>query len=351
VKRKIVVAMSGGVDSSVAAAILKEAGHELTGVTMRLWGEAEDSEPSVSSAKEVCAHLRIEHKVVDVRENFFKAVIEYFLDEYTQGLTPNPCVRCNELIKFGVLPKLMDLLRAERLATGHYARVLLDGKTGGYALMKALDLDKDQSYFLYRLNQKQLGITAFPLGDMTKAEVRDMARRKGLPSAERDESQEICFIPDNDYRGFIESERPDSVKEGEFVDMEGNFVGHHRGVAFYTVGQRRGLGVSSPFGRRYVVDRDAASGRIKLGDEDDLNVSGCLVGSVSFVTGSPPPWPKTAAVKLRYRSKAVRATLEPDADGAVWAQFDCPQTGVAPGQSAVFYDDDSVIGGGIIMKG
>ena len=341
--------MSGGVDSSVAAALLKEAGHDLVGVTMRLWGDIEDSEPAVSSAREVCAQLGIEHKVLDVRESFQREVISYFLDEYIKGDTPNPCVRCNERIKFGILPKFMDLVRAERLCSGHYARVLLDGKTGNYILMKALDEFKDQSYFLYRLTQKQLDVAIFPLGDMTKAETRDKARRLGLASAEHEESQEICFVPDDDYRGFIEAERPESVQEGEFVDKSGSVLGRHRGVAFYTVGQRKGLGVSSPLGRRYVLDRDPETRRIVLGDEAELKRDGCTVGSLNFLSGQPPASPFEAQVRLRYRSKAVKAIITLDGEVA-HVTFRSTQNSVAPGQSAVFYDSDTVIGGGIIQK-
>jgi len=342
------VAMSGGVDSSVVAATLKESGHDLLGVTMRLWGETEDSEPAVSLAKEACGLLGIEHKVLDIRENFSLQVVQYFLDEYIKGVTPNPCVRCNETIKFGVLIKLMDLLRAERLATGHYARVLLDSRVGNYLLLRALHEDKDQSYFLYRLGQKQLSVSMFPLGDMTKHEVRDKARKLGLPMADKDESQEICFIPDNDYRGFIESERPDSVVEGEFVDKAGCVLGRHRGVAFYTVGQRKGLGMSSPLGRRYVLDRDAETGRVTLGDEEDLKKDSCMVDSVVFTSGEKLVDAREVTVKLRYRSRSIKATLIPVMGRGVKVRFYSPQTGVSPGQSAVFYEETEVIGGGII---
>ncbi len=347
--RKVVVAMSGGVDSSVVAALLVKAGHEAVGVTLRLWGEECDSDPAVSSAREVCALLGIEHKVLDVRESFRKEVIDYFLEEYIAGATPNPCVYCNELVKFGILMKFMDLVRAERLATGHYARVLLDGKTGRYMLMKALDERKDQSYFLYRLSQKQLGLSLFTLGELTKEEVREKARAMGLPCAEREESQEVCFIPDNDYRGFIESECPEAVREGEFVDKSGKTLGAHRGVAFYTVGQRKGLGVSSPLGRRYVLDRDPATNRITLGDEEDLKRPCCMVGGVKWSAIESLDAPRLAEVKLRYRATPVKAILEPE-DDHVMVRFLSPEPGVSPGQSAVFYDGDTVLGGGVIIK-
>ncbi len=299
-------------DSSLAAALLKDAGNDVFGITLRLWGEERDSEPAISSAKAVCKTIGIEHKVIDLRENFKKEIIDNFIGQYVLGLTPNPCVRCNELIKFGMLMKLVDLFRAERLATGHYARVMIDGKSGRYNLLTALDCNKDQSYFMYRLSQRQLSMAVFPLGEMTKEEVRDRARIMGLPSAANEESQEVCFIPDNDYRGFIEKERPDAVCDGEFVDTKGNVLGRHRGIAFYTVGQRKGLGVSSPLGRRYVLDRDAETNRVVLGDEEELKKPDCLVADTNWIRMEAPAEAFEADVKLRYRFKPVHATLIPE---------------------------------------
>ncbi|MBI5190531.1 MAG: tRNA 2-thiouridine(34) synthase MnmA [Nitrospirae bacterium] len=349
-KRKIVIAMSGGVDSSVVAALLARQGHEVVGVTMRLWGDDGDSASAVESARESCRLLGITHKVLDVRETFRKEVIDYFLDEYAAGLTPNPCVRCNEQIKFGILLRFMDLVHGERLATGHYARVLLDGRTGRYVLSRSADRNKDQSYFLYRLDQKRLSHSIFPLGDMTKEEVRETARRLGLPSADRADSQEVCFIPDNDCRGFVEDERPDAVKEGDFVDMKGFSLGRHRGIAFYTVGQRKGLGVSSPLGRRYVIDRDPDTNAITLGDESDLMKDGCTVGMLNWVAVERLDGPTDADVMLRYRGKPVPAVLEQEG-GIVRVAFKRPDPGVSPGQSAVFYQGDVVLGGGVMMRG
>jgi tRNA-specific 2-thiouridylase len=349
-KAWVAVAMSGGVDSSVAAAILKGGGHDVVGVTMRLWGEG--GEANFEAAASVCDMLGIEHSVIDLRDDFRRSVIEYFVDGYAAGLTPNPCVRCNELVKFGLLMDFLGQgrLRATRLATGHYARIAQDANTGRYSLSRARDEGKDQSYFLYRLTQRQLSAALFPLGDMTKKEVRAMASSMGLPTAGRAESQEICFIPpEGDYRGFVEAMRPGTAKEGEFVDMSGAVVGRHRGVAFYTIGQRKGLGVSSPLGRRYVIDRDAASGRVTLGSEADLNRAGCLVGDVNWASVEGLTAPLTADVKLRYRFRPVKATLVPE-DGLLRVNFHNPEPGVSPGQSAVFYDGDTVLGGGIIIK-
>jgi tRNA-uridine 2-sulfurtransferase len=346
-KRKVAVAMSGGVDSSVTAALLKTSGHEVIGLTMRLWGEECDSEPSVSSAREVCKVIGIEHLVLDLRGDFRREIIEYFINEYMAGRTPNPCVRCNEYIKFGMLTKIVDLVRAERLATGHYSRILLD-KMGRYNLLKALDENKDQSYFLYRLTQQQLSLAHFPLGDMTKDEVRDIAASMGLPSAHRKESQEVCFIPDDDYRGFIEKERPDAASEGDFVDRDGNILGRHRGVAFYTIGQRKGLGVSSPLGRRYVVERNVGKNQVVLGGEDDLKLDSFVVEHINWVPMDGLDEPREMEVRVRYRQKPVKATVVPHGERSAHVRFNEPEAGVTPGQSAVFYEGDAVIGGGII---
>ncbi len=362
--------MSGGVDSSVAAALLKDAGEDVIGVTMRLWGDDADSGPAIESAKEVCALLGVKHKVLDLREIFRKEIIDYFLDSYCLGLTPNPCVMCNKAIKFGALMKLGDLLRAERLATGHYARAGLDGASGRYRLRAGMDSGKDQSYFLYRLNQYQLAHAVFPLGEMVKSEVIETARRMGLPPADREESQEICFVPDNDYRGLVEAERPEALKEGDFVDAEGNVIGRHRGIAFYTEGQRRGLNYSSvkpvdrPGGRSYVINRDLETNRITLGNRDDLLRGECLAGDVNWIFSSGINGPMPCEVRLRYRSRPAKCTLLPEptdrqpggsscigqtTDG-VRVIFDEPTAGVVPGQSAVFYHGDTVLGGGIIQK-
>lgn len=353
-KGRIAVAMSGGVDSSVSAAILKGAGHDVFGVTMRLWGEEDDSGPAVSAAASVCAALGIEHKVLDLRAGFARDVIEYFVGEYISGRTPNPCVRCNWLVKFGYLMKLAGQLGARRLATGHYARIVHDARPDGfvprYSLRRARDAGKDQSYFLYRLSQEQLSAALFPLSEMTKEEVRETAARMGLPTAGRAESQEVCFIPDGDYRGFVRAKRPEAAKEGEFVDLAGRVVGRHRGIAFYTIGQRKGLGVSSPLGRRYVVGRDVANNRVTLGSAEDLKRPGCLVESLNWVGVAGLEGSTKADVKLRYRFSPVRATLMPEDGGRVRVVFQSPEPGVSPGQSAVFYDGDTVLGGGIIIK-
>jgi tRNA-uridine 2-sulfurtransferase len=347
--RKIAVAMSGGVDSSVAAALLKQSGEDVIGVTMRLWGEESDSASAVDSAREVCRIIGIEHKVLDLREIFRQEIIDYFLDSYVQARTPNPCVRCNQKIKFGTLMKLVDFANAEKLATGHYARTGLDSISGRHVLLQGADMRKDQSYFLYRLSQGQLAHAIFPLGDMYKSEVIETARKMGLPSAEREESQEVCFIPDNDYRGLIESERPDAVKEGEFVDKGGNVIGRHRGVAFYTEGQRRGLNFSSPGGRSYVINRDPETNRITLGAPEDLLKSEMFVKETNWISYSGIYGHLPCDVKLRHRFAPAGCMVYPE-EGGVKVVFDTPTSGAVPGQSAVFYHGDTVLGGGIIVK-
>jgi len=339
--------MSGGVDSSVAAALLKERGFEVFGVTMLLFGDDESGSSAVSSASEACASLGIEHSVLDMRQSFRKAVIGHFIDEYAAGRTPNPCVRCNERIKFGQLLKLTEVMGAVKLATGHYARILIEGASDELALLAALDTAKDQSYFLYRLGQNQLGGVLFPLGDMTKDEVRDKAKSLGLPNADREESQEVCFIPGDDYRAFLRQEWPELAEPGEFVDTDGNVLGEHEGIAFYTIGQRRGLGVASADGRLYVIKRDTLTRRITLGDAAALECSGATLGEVCYVSENPPASPFEADVKIRYRTPPVKARVVPSGQSAR-VEFAKPVSGVSPGQSAVFYQGDRVLGGGII---
>jgi tRNA-uridine 2-sulfurtransferase len=347
--RKTAIAMSGGVDSSVAAALLKQAGEDVIGVTMRLWGEEPDSAGAVESAKEACGIIGIEHRVLDLREIFRHEIIDYFLDSYVQACTPNPCVRCNQRIKFGTLMKLLELVNVEKLATGHYARTGLDSISGRHLLLQGADTRKDQSYFLYRLSQGQLSSVIFPLGDMHKGEVIGIARKMGLPAAEREESQEVCFIPDNDYRGLIESERPGAVKEGEFVDRDGNVIGRHRGVAFYTEGQRRGLNFSSPGGRCYVTKRDPETNRITLGAPEDLLKREFFVKETNWISFSGVYSAMLCDVKLRHRFSPVGCKVYPE-EGGVRVVFDTPTAGAVPGQSAVFYHGDTVLGGGIIQK-
>lgn len=348
---KVAVAMSGGVDSSVTAALLKEAGYEVIGVYMRLWdgelvgirsvGDGSRSDTGLADARRVCQILDVPFCVADFTEQFREWVVNYFCQEYDQGRTPNPCVVCNRFIKFDLLLRLVESMGADYLATGHYARIVTSGQ--GYCLLKATRFSVDQSYFLYTLSQQNLSRLMFPLGKYGKAEVRRMAAQRGLPVAERPKSQDICFIPDGDYREFLRQHiipRP-----GDIVDQEGRVLGQHQGVAFYTVGQRTGLRIAT--GRRlFVLAIDAAKNRLVVGSADGLLSSSVRVRDLSFV-GEAIRGPVTITAKIRFRSPEVSARLKIAGDVAD-ILFDQPQRAITPGQSVVFYRGDEVLGGGII---
>jgi len=350
---KVVVAMSGGVDSSVAAALLVEAGHEVIGVTLKQWEDVDGNLPTAGcctvgdaeDARRVSAQLGIPYYVLDYVDEFRKAVVEPFGKSYLAGRTPNPCVECNRTVRFKALLERTAELGADLLATGHYARVIRDA--GGYQLRKGVDPGKDQSYVLYMLTQEQLSKIQLPVGELTKPEVREYATRLGLRTAGKPDSQEICFVGDGNYRDFLAEHFPETARPGPIVDMAGAEVGSHGGTAGFTIGQRRGLGVAlqEP---RFVVDIDSATSTIVIGDRADLRASGCVVENVSFVAGQPPI-EGAIEVKVRYRSHPVPARLA--ADGDSWqVLFGDPQTAVAPGQAAVFYRGDEVLGGGTIER-
>jgi len=342
--QRVLVAMSGGIDSSYAAALLQQQGYRVEGVTMKLSpGICCD----IASAQSVCSHLGIPHRVIDLQQEFEQNVIRNFIDEYRAGRTPNPCVRCNDIIKFQVLLTHARESGYDLLATGHYARIVQSGAGARSELRTGRDLDKDQSYFLYRLTQDQLGNLLFPLGEMRKTDVRRCARLLSLPAAERPESQEICFVPDNDYRAFLKAHAPDVLRQGEIVMTDGTVVGRHEGVSFYTVGQRRGLGISAR-GRLYVVRIEPHRDRVVLGLRKDLERDHCRVTDVRFLPFDRLDAPLTVDVKVRYRSRPVRATISPAVHGLVEVSFEQPVDGVTPGQAAVFYDRDMVVGGGTI---
>lgn len=352
----VVLGMSGGVDSSVAAAILVEQGYDVHGVTLQVW-EHEDETVAVSKrwqergcckvglARHVAKRLGISHEVVDTREAFQTGVIDDFVTGYLAGTTPNPCVRCNERVKLRLLYQLAEDRKADFVATGHYARV--SREDGVVSLRRACDVRKDQSYFLYRINRAWLPRLLFPVGRMQKPEVWERAEALGLPADELKESQEICFVSQGDYRTFIEHEAPESKHPGNFIDLDGRVLGRHEGIAYYTPGQRRGLGIAA--GQRLYVQRvEPATQTVVLGSEDNLFRSDCRVGNLNLFDESLGS-PGRAEVKVRYATPASPAALMPTFDGTIDVRFASPQRALSPGQSAVFYDGDRVLGGGIIQ--
>jgi tRNA-uridine 2-sulfurtransferase len=368
---KIAVAMSGGVDSSAAAALLQAAGHELVGFTMQLWNQNrglsvdEHGEPlpsrccsldDVYDARRVAEDLGFPFYVLNLEREFERDVVQPFVQSYLAGETPIPCVACNSRLKFASLDRLAQSLGCEKVATGHYARVEFDEATHRYRLLRGRDARKDQSYFLWELTQAQLARSLFPLGAMAKADVRAAARRHGLPVAEKAESQEICFVPDGDYAGFIdryleaEGKTADAPPAGEIVNTRGETLGAHTGVHHYTVGQRRGLGIANerPL---YVVQIDARRNRVVVGAGDELLDREFNAAGVNWIACADPTAPVRAAVRLRYRHEAASATIEPLADNRARVLFDEPQRAITPGQATVFYRGDEVLGGGWIESG
>ncbi len=350
---RVVVAMSGGVDSSVAAALMVEAGHDVIGVTLKQWEDADGNLPTAGcctvgdaeDARRVAAQLDIPYYVLDYVEEFRRAVVEPFGSGYLSGQTPNPCVECNRTVRFKALLERTAELGGDVLATGHYARVAWH--PSGYQLKRGIDPGKDQSYVLYMLTQQQLSHIRLPIGELTKPAVREYAARLSLRTADKPDSQEICFVGGGDYRDFLAQHFPETARPGPIVDTAGTEVGSHRGTAGFTIGQRRGLGVAlqEP---RFVIDIDSATSTVVIGDRHDLLADGCVVRDVSFVAGHPIDG-QPIEVKVRYRSRPVPARLEVD-NGSWLVRFDDPQAAVAPGQAAVFYRGDLVLGGGTIER-
>jgi len=358
-KVKVVVAMSGGVDSSVAAGLLQRKGYEVIGITM-CFGlkEAGKKRPSccgiegIEDARRVAHKLGIKHYVLNFDKYLQKEVVDNFIGEYTRGRTPNPCIRCNQYLKFERLLAKAKSLGAEYLATGHYARIVTraqghKGTSKRYLLKKAKDKYKDQSYFLYRLKQEQLRQILFPLGGYTKTQVRAMAGEFDLPVKDKPGSQEICFIPDDDYRAFLRQVLKD-VHPGPIVDSSGKVLGQHKGIPFYTIGQREGLGIAAGY-PIYIVRIDAKKNTIVAGRKEEAFSSGLIASDLSFMD-KPPKIEVALGVKIRYNSPEVLSRVVPFGKGKVKVIFSKPQFAVTPGQAAVFYKGQEAIGGGIIER-
>ncbi len=359
-ENKVMVGMSGGVDSSVAALLLKEAGYDVVGVTLRLWVDPRSEEQAGESARGCCSleaitdarrvadMLEIPHYVLNMQNEFKKHIVCNFTDEYLQGRTPNPCIECNRIIKFSIMLQKARGLGINKVATGHYARIQYDHAAGQYRLFKGLDTQKDQSYMLYVLGQDELASTLFPLGAMSKQQVRQVAAANNLRVAAKQESQDICFIPDNDYFAFMERQCPQTHQPGDIISTAGRKLGRHSGVAAYTVGQRKGLGLTSPT-PLYVVHIDARRNVVVVGEEKETYSAGLLAEKLHFVAGTAPKSKTDIQVKIRYRSPPVPAFLFPPVEDRARVVFAEEQKAVTPGQSAVFYRGDEVIGGGLIQ--
>ena len=351
-KGRVVVAMSGGVDSSVAALLLRDEGYDVIGITMRLWTLERDDLPvsnrtccsveAVDDAARVSQVLGIPWYQMNFEESFKANVVDYFVDEYARGRTPHPCVACNQQVKFATLMEKAVALGADYLATGHYARIVRD--EGRYRLLRAIDPSKDQSYVLYGLGQNDLRRVLLPLGQYEKPEIRRLAQEAGLAVANKPDSQEICFIPDNDHRRFL-SERLDAAP-GPFVDRSGNVLGMHRGIPYYTVGQRQGLGLVT--GQRlYVLAIEPDSNTVVVGSEDGLYAGALVAEDVTFVSGYAPEGPLPITAKIRYKSATAEGVLLPGLEGYE-VRFREPQRAITPGQPVVFYHGEEVLGGGFI---
>ncbi len=356
-KTRVVVGMSGGVDSSATAALLLEQGFDVVGITLKLWPQdcvsrAEDKccgPQAVMDARAVCHKLGVPYYLIDEAAEFQSRVIEYFAAEYKAGRTPNPCVMCNQNLKFGRLLERADQLGAQFIATGHFARVEKSPDGSRTLLKRGRDLRKDQSYFLFSLRQEQLARAMFPLGEKTKSDTREVARHCQLKTADKEESMEICFVPDNDYGKFLQQAKLAEKHRGEIVNLQGQALGYHEGIEFYTIGQRKGLGISSakPL---YVIELDAAANRVIVGDDAALERDEFIAERCNWIALAEPPERLRATVKIRYAHAGTPATITPLAGGRAQIKLDVPQRAITPGQAAVFYDEDLVLGGGWIAR-
>jgi len=375
---RVVVAMSGGVDSSVAAALLVEQGYEVIGIMLRLWAEESVPPPpnaggevlppasvgeasplrewscvnkccsleAIHEARAVAERLEIPFYVISAERPFKEQVVDFFIREYAAGRTPNPCLACNRQIRFGYLLNYARALGARYLATGHYARIRRD-PAGRYQLWRGADRMKDQSYVLSVLGQAELAQALFPVGEHTKPQVRGLAAARGLPTASRAESQDLCFVADGDYRRFLRDWAPEAVRPGPIVDRQGRQLGMHRGLPFYTIGQRSGLGIGGPR-PLYVLALDTGRNALVVGPVEELGRDRLATGAMNWIAGEPPAGPFRAQVQIRYRAVPAQATIIPLPDGRAEVQFDEPQRDITPGQAAVVYDGEVCLGSGII---
>jgi len=345
---KIVVGLSGGVDSSTAAAILHHQGYEVVGLTLWLMkGKGQCCSEGMVDAAQICEQLAIPHHIIDSRDLFQASIVDYLVDGYSAGITPLPCSQCNRTVKFGPMLRYANLeLGIDKIATGHYAQIIYDAQVSRYQLRRAVDSTKDQSYFLYDLTQELLAGSVFPLGDITKVETRRIAAEFGLKTADKPESQDLCLVESNgSMRAFLD--KYIAPLKGDIVDKDGRVLGQHDGVQHYTIGQRKGLGIAwaEPL---YVIGLDAAKNRVIVGDRADAAQNECTVNRVNWVSIAEPGAPIRAEVQIRYRSHPVPVSVIPLADARVKLIFDEPQFGITPGQGAVWYDGDILLGGGII---
>jgi tRNA-specific 2-thiouridylase len=349
----VVVAMSGGVDSSVAAALLKEQGYDVIGMMLRLWSEPGKEESnrcctpdSMAQARRVAAKLDFPFYVIDAKDVFQKTVVQYFLDGYARGETPNPCLICNRQIRWTFLLDHALALGADFMATGHYVRI--QKAEDGHQLLRAVDKSKDQSYVLHVLNQEKLARALFPIGDYPKTQIRAIAEKYGLSTASRKDSQDLCFLAGEDYRNFLQRNAAEMLQPGEILTRDGRSIGEHYGLANYTIGQRKGLGVASlvPL---YVLGKNSATNTLIVGTQEELGSRELTARDVNWLTGKTPSEPFRAEVKIRYTAKEAEALVTPMSGDQVQVQFDVPQRDITAGQAAVFFQGDLMIGGGIIL--